>query len=285
MKLSLHSWSYRGVFAGNPSFTVFDFIDAAAELGFSGVEIMTGKANCPPEHIGGDARAHLQKVRAHADRRGIVIDCLSTYNDFAYVKDEAWRLANIAYIKQWLALAGEIGVSNIRMLTGYYNDLAPREQLEQLTRDGIRECIPHAEAAGVNMAIENHNSIFFTAAEIIDLIRACGSPRLTACPDASNWGGKGFFSGDPAAHATVCEQARLLAPFATHAHLKVKGVTPDGSLIGWNGTLDKLLACYHAAGYRGAMAFECVADGDLIAPLAPARALVAAALARAGMLD
>lgn len=285
MKLSLHSWSYRSVFANNPLFTVFDFIDAAAELGFTGVEIMTGKANCPVEHIGGDSLAHLEKVRAHADRRGIAIDCLSTYNDFAYVKDEAWRLANIAYIKQWLALAGAIGVPNIRMLTGYYNDLAPREELERLTREGILECLPHAEAAGVNMAIENHNSIFFTAADIIALIRVCGSARLTACPDASNWGGKEFFSGDPAAHATVCEEARLLAPFATHAHFKIKGVNPDGTLMGWQGTLDTLIAIYGAAGYRGALAFECIADGDLLAPLAPARACVAAALARAGLLD
>lgn len=280
MNVGVHTWSFREVYKNNPSFTIFDCLDKTAEMGFKHIEILTGKANMPPEHISGDTPAHLDRVMKHAEKRGITIDCLSTYNDFAYVADETWRLANIAYIKEWLGIAGRLGVPNIRMLTGYYNDKAPREELERLTREGIRECIPYAEKAGVNMAIENHNSIFFTADEIIALIKEMGTTRLTACPDPSNWGGKAFFEGDAAAHEKVYKQAELLAPYATQAHLKVRGVNADGSIPGFGADLDRLIGFYHRAGYKGAVVFESVGEGDLLAPLVRARQTVEASIAR-----
>jgi sugar phosphate isomerase/epimerase len=280
MKIGVHTWSFRDVFKNNPAFTVFDCLDAAADMGFAGIEIMTGKANMPPDHIGGETHEHLEKVVAHAQRRGISITCLATYNDFAYVQDEAWRRANIDYIQRWLTLAGRIGVPNIRMLTGYYNDHAPRERLEELTRDGIRACVPFAEAAGVNMAIENHNSIFFSAAEIVGLIEESGSPRLTACPDPSNWGGRVFFDGDAAARATVLRELEILAPYATQAHLKICGINPDGSLPGFDADLDRVISIYRQAGYDGMIVFESMGKGDLLAPLARARQTVEDAIRR-----
>jgi hypothetical protein len=70
-----------------------------------------------------------------------------------------------------------------------------------------------------------------------------------------------------------------LAPLATQSHLKIKGIR-DGKLIGWGDDLVRLLRIYRDAGYDGAIAFESVADGDLVAPLAEARAIVQAAIDR-----
>ena len=119
MQVGLHSWSFRNRFKQEPSFTIFKALDLTAEMGFKSIEIMSGKANMPPGDFASDDLPYLKSVLAYAKDLGITIPCLSTYNDFAYVKDENWRLANIAYIKKWLALAGDLGVPNIRMLTGY----------------------------------------------------------------------------------------------------------------------------------------------------------------------
>ena len=142
MKTALHSWSFRERFKADKSFNIFQALDETARMGFTGIEIMTGKANCPVEDIGGEDIGHLRKVKKYAEKLGIEILSFATYNDFAYVKDETWRLANIEYIKRWLPLTGEAGVPNIRMLTGYHIEGEDRRRLEDLTREGIRQCIP-----------------------------------------------------------------------------------------------------------------------------------------------
>jgi len=280
MEAALHSWSFRNRFKEDETFDVFKALDMTAEMGFRGIEIMSGKANMPPGDFASDDLPYLRTVMAHAEKVGVRVHCLATFNDFAYVKDEAWRLANIEYIKKWLGIAAELGVPNIRMLTGYYGHDEPKERLEQLTLAGIRECVPVAEKCGVNMAVENHNSIFFSAKDILWLIDEVGSDRLTTCPDPSNWC-RGFFNDAAGAdRETVFESTALLAPKATEAHLKIKGVTEDGKLTGFGDDLDRLLQIYRDADYDGPIAFESIADGDLIAPLAQARQIVEDAIAR-----
>jgi sugar phosphate isomerase/epimerase len=282
MFAAMHSWSFRDRFKEDPSFDIFKCLEETAKMGFKGIEVMAGKAGSPAEHLGSADSAHLEKVIKRAGQLGVKILSLATYNDFAFVANEEWRLANIAYVKEWLGIAGSLGVPNIRMLTGYYNDGAPRERLEQLTRDGICECIPYAEKAGVNMAIENHNTIFMQADEILGLIRECGSPRLTACPDPSNWAGPEFWTTECPAQIRekVLDGAAKLAPQATQSHLKIKGVSANGCLVGFGDDLSRLIRSYRKAGYSGGIAFESIVDGDLLAPLSKARELVEAVIAK-----
>ena len=280
MYVAVHSWSFRDRFKQDKSFDIFQAMDMAQEMGFKGMEIMTGKANVPPEDIGTDTVQGLRKVLRYAQDKGLNIYSYATYNDFSYVKDEAWRLANIEYIKKWLRLAGETGVPNIRMLTGYLVAGEDPQRLADLVLKGIAECIPVAEEAGVNMAIENHNSIFMKGEEIVGLIRRFGSKRLTACPDPSNACSKFFDPAcSPADRDAVYKNLEVMAPYATASHLKVRGLNPDGSLLGWD--MKRLLAIYRKAGYDGVIAFESVVDGDLLAPLAKAREAVEKAIARA----
>jgi sugar phosphate isomerase/epimerase len=261
MEAGLHSWSFRNAFQEDDQFNIRTLIDMAAEMGFGALEVMTGKAGDSPTHIGTEDPDELKKLLDYAAERDVRIVCASTFNDFAYVKDDTWRLANIEYIKRWLLLCGEVGIPNIRMLTGYYQTDEPREELEQLTRDGIRECVPVAEKAGVNMAIENHNSIFFQADEIVSLIQEIDSDRLTACPDPSN-GVQGFLSNEASEEEReqAFETARTMGPYATQSHLKVSGLDEEGRLMGWGDDLDRLVRAYYDAGYDGVIAFEAVQD-------------------------
>ena len=284
MRAAMHSFSFRNRFKEDKDFTIFKALDLTASWGFTGIEIMSGAAGATPPggDFASDDPAFLKSVRKYADALGIRIDSLSTYNDFAHTSNEEWRLANIAYIKRWLKIAGDLGVPNIRMLTGYFPADKDRTYIENLTRAGIAECIPVAEACGVNMSIENHSSVFAEADEILALIRELDSPRLTTCPDPTNWGGKEFWesNGSTVVREKVFNSAAALAPKATQSHLKIKGITPDGQLIGFGHDLDRLLRSYRAANYDGAIAFESIAEGDLLAPLAEARKIVEVAIAR-----
>jgi len=285
MRAAMHSYSFRNCFKTDRQFTIFKALDLTAAWGFTGIEIMSGAAGASPAggDFGSDDPAFLNSVCTYAESLGIRIDCLSTYNDFAHTTNEEWRLANIAYVKRWLKLAGDLGVPNIRMLTGYFSQGQDRRHIENLVRAGITECLPVAEACGVNMAIENHSSVFIEAAEILALIREFDSPRLTTCPDPTNWGGKEFWDANPpaAVRENVFHSTAALAPKATQSHLKIKGITPDHQLDGFGADLDRILRSYRAARYDGAIAFESIAEGDLLAPLAEARTIVETAIARA----
>ncbi len=281
MRPAVHSWSFRNLFRQDPELDIRQVLDTVCEMGFRAMEVMSGKAGAPAEHFGSDDPQHLRQVMAYAESVGVSITCLSTYNDFAYVKDEQWRLANIRYVKDWLRIAADLGVPNIRMLTGYYIEGEDRQRLEELTLAGIRECVPVAEECGVNMAIENHNSIFFEADDILWLIDQVGSDRLTTCPDPSNWC-RGFLTGEAPAgeREKVFEEAAKVVSFATQSHLKLRGITEDGKLVGWGDDLERLIRIYDKAGYDGVIAFESVADGDLLAPLPEARWILQEAIDR-----
>ncbi len=281
MRPALHSWSFRERFKQDEDFDVFQALDRTAEMGFDAIEIMSGKAGIPGGDFGTDDLEALRLAMRHAEDVGVDVLSLATYNDFAYVRDEEWRLANIQYIKDWLHIAADLGVPNIRMLTGYYIEGEDRERLEQLTLDGLRECVPVAEECGVNMAVENHNSIFFQADDLLWLIEEMDTDRLTTCPDPSNWC-RGFLTdeADPEDREKVFESLAKVAPPATQSHLKIKGITEDGKLFGFGDDLDRVIRIYRDADYDGALAFESVVDGDLLTPLPDARRIVQDAIDR-----
>ena len=276
---AMHSYSFRDCFEKEPGFTVERALERTAEMGFASIEIMTGVAG-KLEHIGTDTLDGLNRLVRRAGELGVRVHCYSTYNDFAFVKNENWRRQNVEYIKKWLKLADDTGVPNIRMLTGYYVEGEDRGRLDRLVEEGIRECVPVAEACGVNMAIENHSSVFERGAEIMELIRRIGSSRLTTCPDPSN-GFKLFDANCPESEReAMYENLRLMAPRATNSHLKIKGIGAGDGLVAWD--LDRLLGIYEDARYDGPITFESIAEGDLLAPLAKAREILEKAIARPG---
>jgi sugar phosphate isomerase/epimerase len=278
MYVAIHSFSFRDWFKQDKSFDIFQAIDMAEQMGFGGMEIMTGGAGSPPSDVGTDTVGGLKKLVRYAEDHGIKVNSYAPYNDFSFVKNEEWRLANIEYIKKWLRLAGQTGVPNIRMLTGQQIPGEDPQRLAALVDAGIAECIPVAEEAGVNMAVENHNSIYMAGREIVDLIERLGSERLTTCPDPSNACSR-FFAPDrtDAERDGVYANLEVMAPYATASHLKVKGLAADGSLACWD--LPRLLGIYRAAGFDGAITFESIAEGDLLGPMAEARRVLENAIA------
>ncbi len=144
----LHSWSFRERFREDPDFTIFQAVDLTAQMGFSSLEILTGTAGRPPEHVGTDDPQDLRRLVRYARGQGVRIYCFSTYNDFAFLGP--WRNDNIAYIFHWIELAAAAEVPNLRLLTGYYQvcaeNTAPQlERQKELTPVGLPAILPAAE--------------------------------------------------------------------------------------------------------------------------------------------
>lgn len=248
-------------------------------MGFHGIEIMSGQAGgARPGDFASDDPNYLRSVVSRAKSLGIKITCLAPYNDFAFTKNEQWRRDNVQYVKTWTRIAGDLGVENLRLCTGYWVEGEDRQKLRDLVESGIAECLPVAEASNVNLCLENHSAVFLPLEETLGLLRRLHSTRLTACVDATNWSGE-FFKrpvGDEVREG-VLRDAAVYVRHATNAHLKVPGVEGE-HLTGWGSDLERLLTSYAAAGYRGPVAFESIATGDLLGAMRKAREIVEAAM-------
>jgi sugar phosphate isomerase/epimerase len=252
MRIGLHSYSRRFAFEKQPGYDVFAFLAEASAWGFSSVEIMTGQAGGAPTHVGDDSDAHLDRVCESARAQGLELSCWSTYNDFAFVKNERWRQQNIEYVETWIAKAARTGVPNLRLLTGYHLEGEDRGRLEDLVIAATKRCCELAERHGVNLALENHSTVFLYADEIERLRAAVGSPRLTLCPDPTN----GFqVTEQPEQLEAMYGNLAKLLPHATNAHLKVFGIERDG-LSGFE--LGRVIGLFARAGYEGAIQLELV---------------------------
>lgn len=276
MYTAMHSYSYRDRFK-EPDFGPREFLADVGRLGFASVEIMTGSPGRIQKDIGTDDLAGLRELQRFGRDHGVEIHCLSTYNDFSLLDDEQRRV-HIDDLIKWIRIAGELGVPNIRLLTGYYSDADRPEEQERRTLDGIAACVPAASEAGVFMALENHSTVFMSANDVVWLIEQIGSQWVTACPDPSNQL-PGFHEARPNFKNFVYAGAAKMAKHATNSHLKVKGIDEDGTLLGWD--IDRLLAIYRGAGYDGPITFESIVPDDLTGPLPEMKRIVDEAIARA----
>ncbi len=282
MFAALHTWSFRRRFAAEGA-TFFDAVDWAAEHGFRGLEMMIERGDQPRDLVGlpDVAPATIARAAAYARRRAVPVLAYSTFNDFA-AADPAVRDRHLALVRDWIALAADTGVPRLRLLTGYHREGEDRAAAEQRTREGIATVVPIAAAAGVELATENHNTLFLAADDLAALARQHG-PTLTVCPDPSNWV-KGFFDAPDADREFIYAELARVAPHARHAHLKIRGLTPDGEgLLGFD--LPRLLGILRHAGFAGAIAFESVTHdqaqpGDLTAALPAARVVLERAISR-----
>lgn len=280
MFVALHTYSFRRRFERDGQ-TFFDAVDWAAEHGFRGLDMMIERGDRPRPVAGLPdlAPATVERAVTHAHRRGVPVLAFSTYNDFA-TADSGERSREAAFLRDWIRLAATCGVPRLRLLTGYYREGRDQTEQELRTRQGIADCVAAAREANVELALENHSSVFATAAELTTLVRE-HAPVLTLCPDPTNWV-RDYFRAPETNRENIYPELALAAPFATHAHLKIRGLAPDAdALVGFD--LQRLLRILRDADFAGAIAFESVTfdanqSGDLLADLPAARARVEQAI-------
>jgi sugar phosphate isomerase/epimerase len=204
--LLLHSVSYAG-FWGQTSLTVDQFVDKAADLGYSGVMLMAKRPHVSVLDYGEKERVAL---RRRLEARKVSSVCIAGYCNLTGDLEHGempHREIQVHYVLELARLTHDLGGRVVRVFTGYENPAAGYSQQWRLIVDVLRECSQRAADLGVIIGVQNHHDIAVGYESQFDLIEEIGEPNCRALFDA--WA--------PALHgADIMSAARKLAPRTVH---------------------------------------------------------------------
>jgi len=159
VKTCLHSVSYMGIWRGQATLTVDQFLVKAKELGYDGVMLAAKKPHVSLIDYDDEARA---KLRARIKELGLELVCLAGYCDFVAGIDKA-GIPNVEiqaiYIGELARLARDLGTSMVRIYTGYERPEIPYDKQYALVADGLQMAGKIAAKYGVTLAVQNHHDI------------------------------------------------------------------------------------------------------------------------------
>jgi len=162
-----------------------DLVEAAAALGFDGIELDLGRGLEDAVLAPGGAAA----LRAAADAAGLAVPslCLGGLNGYGFKDAEPEvRARTSELIRRSLEAAGTLGARVLLIPFFGHSELHTAEDRARVAR-GLAEVAPEAERAGVALGLENTLS----AAQDLELLEAIGSPAARIYFDVSNamwWG-------------------------------------------------------------------------------------------------
>lgn len=191
-------------------------IEQAARLGFDGVEVLH-------RQMAEEAPAYLNRIKQLAFRNGLALPMLSIHQDFVW-PEAADRAKHIEHTKHCIDLASQMGIPCVRLNSGRWKTIKSFDDLMKVKGDeppvkgytnddglkwcvdSIQQCLPHAEKAGVVLALENHWGLTTRPDVLLRIWKAVNSPWLGVNLDTGN------FPGDPypgieqiAPHATIVQ--------------------------------------------------------------------------------
>ena len=206
-------WHFR-----EPKVTVQQVIDHASNIGVDGVDVLHVQMdNESPEYI--------RSLRDRAQDKNIELICLSIHQDFVD-PDKQKRENNIDHTKKCIDIAHDLGISYIRLNSGRWNtidsfdDLMANKGIEPVLPgyteddgfkwciDSIQDCLPHAEQAGVVLALENHWGLTRTPEGLLRIVNSIDSPWLGVLMDTGNFLEDPYEKLEEIAPQTVFVQAK-----------------------------------------------------------------------------
>ena len=237
MDLACSSESYaKEIDAGR--LTLVDWFRLSAEdLGLGAVEV-------EDKHVGPPTPEHLAELREAADRHKLEIVNIAFMNDFG-VTDDILRQEELVRTEAWMDISKQLRTRFLRTFAGWpEGDRAARWQPMIAA---LRAVAGEAERLGVQLVMENHNHRGFvqTAADVLAILEAVGSPALGLLLDTGN-----YLDG----LVSIERTARL----AWHVHAKFTKVLPDGRDARVDH--DTAIALLRGAGYKGCVSVEYEGD-------------------------
>ncbi len=159
VKTCLHSVSYMGIWRGQATLTVDQFLVKAKELGFDGVMLAAKRPHVSITDYDDAARL---KLRARIKELGLELVCLAGYCDFTAGVDKAGipnTEIQAVYIGELARLARDLGTNMVRIYTGYERPDIPYDKQYSLVVEGLQMAGKIASKYGVTLAVQNHHDI------------------------------------------------------------------------------------------------------------------------------
>lgn len=247
LQLSLAAYSFRQKLdLKKPTMTLFEFIDLAADLPLDAVELTS-------YYWAEQTADYAKKLAAHAAKKKRAVSGVPVGNKFT-LKDDAKRNDEVKKTINWITLAGEVGAKTVRIFAG---DLEKDEKLEDAQKRvvaSIEACLPAAEKAGVQLALENHGGITATPDQLLALVKPIKSQWLGVNIDTGN-----FKTADP------YEDVAKIAPYGVVCQVKTE-VSPGGKK--GEADLSKMVKILKDAKYHGyvTLEYEAAEDASIAVP-------------------
>lgn len=227
-------------------------IEAAAEMGFDGFEILQRQLDATD-------RASLQKIKRAAFTAGIPLIGFSTHQGFLSPDPEV-RQKNVKDTIDCIEQAYQLGIPTMRVNSGTwgtsksFDELMARRGIEPPIEgydeedayawviEAYRQIVEVAGKCGVTLGLENHWGLGVTPEGVKRVIDAVDSPWLQATTDTGN------FLEDP------YDRLKLMAPMT----VLVQAKTYLGGGVWYTLDLDypRIARIFRDAGFRGWVSLE-----------------------------
>ncbi len=250
-RIGVSTYSFWG-FGRNEWRPIEKCLEAAADLGFDGVEILQRQWE-------DRSPAVLRAAKRRAFTLGLDLMGYSTHQGFVS-PDEAKRQKNIDETIGYLEEAYQLGIPTIRVNSGTWGtrkdfddlmahrgaeDPLPGHTVEDAFRwvtDAYAKLIPEAEKRGIIMGLENHWGLGRTPEGVLRVVDALKSPWLQVTLDTGN------FLEDP------YDRLAQLAPQTVL--LQTKTYQGGGVWYTLDLDYDRIARIMDEAGYRGYISLE-----------------------------
>jgi sugar phosphate isomerase/epimerase len=175
-EISLAAWSMHRMFFAK-QIDQLGMVDLAHELGIGGLELVN--TFFPSPQYG-----YLKQLRKRAEDAGVKILLIMCDAEGSMAGPEkASRLLAAKNHDKWIDIAAILGCHSIRCNTG-----AQEGDADALDRcvESFSALMEYADAAGINVLIENHWGLSSEPDWLVSLMRKVNHPRFGTLPDFGN---------------------------------------------------------------------------------------------------
>ncbi len=210
LQTCLHSVSYMGIWRGQATLTVDQFLLKAKELGFDGVMLAAKRPHVSLIDYDDAAR---QKLRARIKELGLELVCLAGYCDFTAGVDKP-GVPNVEieaiYVGELARLARDLGTNIVRVYTGYERPDMPYDKQYAMVVEGLQIAGKIAARYGVTLAVQNHHDIALHHEAMKWLLDEVNLPNVKAAFDCWSPTLEGLSS------AEIKKALNIMKPYIIH---------------------------------------------------------------------
>jgi sugar phosphate isomerase/epimerase len=235
LQISLAAWSLHRMFRAG-EIDQLGMVRLCAEMGIGGFEFVNTFFPSPQYRY----LTRLRDLAAELDVRLLLIMC-DGEGELASADASQRRQAAKNHYK-WVDIAQVLGCHAIRC--NVYGESAPRDVVRDRALEGLMPLLEYADAAAIDVVIENHGGLSSDPEWLVSLVQAAGHARLGTLPDFGN------FPEDSDRYAAV----RTMMPFAKAVSAKCYDFDAAGSETKID--FRRMLRIVKSAGYRGFVGIE-----------------------------
>ncbi len=220
-----------GIFTGYYPYNTDEVIKRIKDSDFNCVQLDVSFKDCDAAK-GELTREKAVEIRNKFRDANLPIIAVSAYTNFIH-PDPQKRAANIAYFKQMVDFAHDLGCPYVASETGTYNeesdwvwdDRNASEEVYLETLAIIKDIVAHAEKKGVTFLVENYvNNVIGSVEQIERLFADVNSKNIGLICDPTNYFNERNFANMDAELEKIFDR---LAPFMKIAHAKDCMLTED----------------------------------------------------------